>query len=288
MPELPEVEHAARTLGAQIVGRRIVAVTKLDWERMIETPAITQFLALLEGREVLATSRRAKWILLTLDSGWTLALHLRMSGYITVQDADAQADGYTHLVLLLDDGQQVFFHDTRKFGRARLLDDVGLAALHAAHGLEPLTDTFTPAALAELLRRRSARLKPLLLDQRVIAGIGNIYADEALWRAQLHPLRTSDSLDDDEIARLHSGIRLALLQGLDRGGSTLRDYRNSYGEAGTNQDHFNVYDRAGAPCPRCGTVIERTVVAQRGTHLCPFCQRLTPLHEQHIGESEPR
>jgi formamidopyrimidine-DNA glycosylase len=288
MPELPEVEHAARTLGAQIVGRRIVAVTKLDWERMVETPEIAHFLALLEGREVLAAGRRAKWILLTLDSGWTLALHLRMSGYITVHEADAQPDGYTHLVLLLDDGRQVFFHDTRKFGRARLLDGAGLAALHAAHGLEPLTDAFTPNALAELLRRRSARLKPLLLDQRVIAGIGNIYADEALWRAQLHPLRTSDSLDDDEIARLHSGIRLALLQGLERGGSTLRDYRNSYGEAGTNQDHFNVYDRAGAPCPRCGTAIERTVVGQRGTHLCPFCQRLAPLHEQHIGESEPR
>jgi formamidopyrimidine-DNA glycosylase len=288
MPELPEVEHAARTLGAQIVGRRIVAVTKLDWERMVETPTITHFLALLEGREVLSAGRRAKWILLTLDSGWTLALHLRMSGYITVHDADAQPDGYTHLVLLLDDGRQVFFHDTRKFGRARLLDDAGLAALHAAHGLEPLTDGFTPTVLAELMRRRSVRLKPLLLDQRVIAGIGNIYADEALWRAQLHPLRTSDSLDDDEIARLHSGIRLALLQGLERGGSTLRDYRNSYGEAGTNQEHFNVYDRAGAPCPRCGTAIERTVVGQRGTHLCPFCQRLAPLHEQQIGEAETR
>jgi formamidopyrimidine-DNA glycosylase len=286
MPELPEVEHAARTLGDQIVGRRIVAVTRLDWERMVETPAVEQFLTLLEGREVLAASRRAKWILLTLDSGWTLALHLRMSGYITVHGPDAQPDAHTHLVLLLDDGRQVFFHDTRKFGRARLLDGAGLAELHAAHGLEPLTDAFTPPALAELLRGRSARLKPLLLDQRAIAGIGNIYADEALWRAQLHPLRASDSLDDDEVARLHSGIRLALLQGLDRGGSTLRDYRNSYGEAGTNQDHFNVYDRAGAPCSRCGTPIERIVVGQRGTHLCPFCQRLAPLQAHRLGAGE--
>jgi formamidopyrimidine-DNA glycosylase len=111
----------------------------------------------------------------------------------------------------------------------------------------------------------------------VIAGIGNIYADEALWNAQLHPQRASDSLSDDEIARLHSGIRLALLQGLEHGGSTLRDYRNGYGELGSNQEHFNVYDRKGQPCPRCGTPIEKTVVGQRGTHFCPFCQLLTPV-----------
>jgi formamidopyrimidine-DNA glycosylase len=273
MPELPEVEHAARSLGAQIIGRTIVAVTRLDWQRMVETPAVEQFLELLQGRQVLAAGRRAKWIVLALDGGWALALHLRMSGSITVHGPDAQPDAYTHLVLLLDDGRQVFFHDTRKFGRARLLDSAGLAALEGAHGVEPLSDTFTPELLGELLRRR-ARLKPLLLDQKVIAGIGNIYADEALWNAQLHPLRSSDSLDDDEIARLHSGIRLALLQGLEHGGSTLRDYRNGYGEPGSNQEHFNVYDRRGQPCPRCGTPIEKTTVGQRGTHFCPFCQRL--------------
>ena len=274
MPELPEVEHAARSLGAQIIGRTIVAVTRLDWQRMVETPAVEQFLELLQGRQVLAAGRRAKWIVLTLDSGWALALHLRMSGSITVHAPDAQPDVYTHLVLLLDDGRQVFFHDTRKFGRARLLDRLGLAALESAHGIEPLSDAFTPTLLSELLLRRRARLKPLLLDQKVIAGIGNIYADEALWNAQMHPLRSSDSLNDDEIARLHSGIRLALLQGLEHGGSTLRDYRNGYGEPGTNQEHFNVYDRQGQPCPRCGTPIEKTVVGQRGTHLCPFCQQL--------------
>jgi formamidopyrimidine-DNA glycosylase len=282
MPELPEVEHAARGLAEQVVGRRIAAVTRLDWERMVETPTVEQFIALLEGRTVLAASRRAKWILLTLDAGWTLALHLRMSGSISVHGPEAQPNAYTHLVLLLDDGRQVFFHDTRKFGRARLLDAAGLAALDDAHGLEPLTDEFTPEALAERLRRRRARLKPLLLDQKVIAGIGNIYADEALWLAQLHPLRATDSLSDDEIARLHSGIRLALLQGLEHGGSTLRDYRNSYGQSGENQEHFNVYDRRGAPCPRCGTPIEKIVVGQRGTHLCPFCQTLAP-HAREAG-----
>src|SRR4029079_13449341 len=257
MPELPEVEHAARSLGAQIIGRTIVAVTRLDWQGMVETPAFEQFLELLQGRQVLAAGRRAKWIVLTLDGGWTLALHLRMSGSITVHGAPPQLDAYTHLALLLDDGRQVFFHDTRKFGRARLLDNAGVAALEAAHGVEPLSDAFAPALLAALLNKRRARLKPLLLDQRVIAGIGNIYADEALWNAQLHPLRASDSLNDDEVARLHSGIRLALLQGLEYGGSTLRNYRNSYGDAGANQEHFNVYDQQGRPCPRCGTAIEK-------------------------------
>ena len=276
MPELPEVEHVARTLGEQIVGRRIVAVTRLDWERMVEVPDVERFLTLLQGRDVRATGRRAKWLLLMLDSGWTLALHLRMSGAITVHGPTAQPDAYTHLVLLLDDGRQIFFRDTRKFGRARLLDATGLAALDAAHGIEPLSDAFTPTALAELLRRRRTRLKPLLLDQRVIAGIGNIYADEALCRAQLHPLRASASLDADEVARLHSGIRLALLQGLEHGGSTLRDYRNSYGARGSNQEHFTVYGRAGQPCLRCGTPIVRIVVAQRSTYLCPFCQQQGP------------
>jgi formamidopyrimidine-DNA glycosylase len=274
MPELPEVEHAARSLGAQILGRTIVAVTKLDWQRMVETPAIEQFLDLLPGRRVLAAGRRAKWIVLTLDGGWTLALHLRMSGSLTVHGPDAQPDVYTHLVLLLDDGRQVFFHDTRKFGRARLLDSAGLSLLDGAHGVEPLSEAFTPQVLAELLGRRRARLKPLLLDQKVIAGIGNIYADEALWNAQIHPLRSSDSLSEDEVARLHSGIRLALLQGLEHGGSTLRDYRNGYGESGSNQEHFNVYDRQGQPCQRCGTPIVKITVGQRGTHFCPFCQQL--------------
>lgn len=282
MPELPEVEHAARSLGAQIVGRRIVAVTKLDWERMVETPAVDQFLELIQGREVRAAGRRAKWIVLTLDGGWSLALHLRMSGSVTVRGPEAQPDTYTHLVLLLDDGRQVFFHDTRKFGRARLLDATGLAALDTAHGVEPLTDTFTPELLGALLRRRHTRLKPLLLDQRVVAGIGNIYADEALWNAQLHPLRFADSLSDGEVARLHSGIRLALLQGIEFGGSTLRNYRNGYGEAGSNQEHFNAYDRQGQPCPRCGTPIVKTVVGQRGTHFCPFCQRLEAEEERYV------
>lgn len=177
-------------------------------------------------------------------------------------------------MLRLEDGRRIFFHDTRKFGRARLLDATGLAALDAAHGAEPLAETFTVEHLAELLQNRKRAIKPLLLDQSVIAGIGNIYADEALWHARIHPLRPAADLSASEVAALHDGIRAVLRQALANGGSTLRDYRNSYGARGTNQDHFNAYDRAGRPCPRCSATIVKTVVAQRGTHYCPICQTI--------------
>lgn len=272
MPELPEVEIVARSLAAQVLQQKITAIEKLDWERMVETPDLATFCATLPDRRILAIGRRAKWLLLTLDADWTLALHLRMSGNLTVQDAEATPSIYTHLVLTLDDGRRIFFQDQRKFGRVRLLDPVGLAALHARLGPEPLDAQFAVSDLAQLLARRNARLKPLLLNQAIIAGLGNIYVDEALWHAQLHPLRAASSLDLDEVERLYHAIRAVLQQGIQNHGSTLRTYRNSYGEPGNNQEHFAVYDRKQQPCPRCGTPITRILVAQRGTHFCPVCQ----------------
>ncbi len=274
MPELPEVQHVADSLAAQILGQSIEAVTHLDWERMVEMPGVDDFKHYLAGRRVLAIGRRAKWLMLTLDEGWTLALHLRMSGHLVVVGPEEQPSKHTHLVLKLDDGRQVFFHDTRKFGRARLLDAAGLAQLDTRHGAEPLDPGFAAEHLATLLRLRKRQIKPLLLDQHVIAGIGNIYADEALWRAKIHPLRSSESLDDAEIMALHTGLVAALNDGLYHGGSTLRDYRNAYGEAGSNQQFFNAYGREGEPCPRCAAPIVRIVVGQRGTHFCPECQVL--------------
>jgi formamidopyrimidine-DNA glycosylase len=274
MPELPEVETAARSLASQVLGRQIVAVERLDWERMVEAPDVSAFRALLPGRTILAVRRRAKWLLADLDAGWTLALHLRMSGSIIVQSSDEPADHHTHLVLQLDDGRRIFFRDVRKFGRVRLLDAEGLAQLDARYGGEPLEASFTPDTLRDLLRGRRTRIKPLLLDQSSIAGLGNIYTDEALWRARIHPLRSAASLTNAESDRLYEAIRSALALGLEHGGSTLRDYRNGYGEKGHTQEYFNVYDRKGQPCSRCGTLIERIVVAQRGTHICPTCQIL--------------
>ena len=273
MPELPEVQHVADSLAAQILGESIEAVTHLDWERTVETPSVYDFRKHLAGRKVLAIGRRAKWLVLTLDEGWSLALHLRMSGHLVVVGPEEQIGKHTHLVLKLADGRQVFFHDTRKFGRARLLDSAGLAELDTSHGIEPFDNSFSVEHFASVLRRRKRQIKPLLLDQHVIAGIGNIYADEALWRAKIHPLRSSESLSDAEMAALHTGLLTALGDGLSHGGSTLRDYRNAYGEAGSNQQFFNAYGREGQPCPRCQVPIVRTVVGQRGTHYCPECQR---------------
>ncbi|MCG8351040.1 MAG: bifunctional DNA-formamidopyrimidine glycosylase/DNA-(apurinic or apyrimidinic site) lyase [Chloroflexales bacterium] len=290
MPELPEVEIAARTLADQVIGLEIVAIEKLDWERMVETPDLASFYALLPGRQIRALGRRAKWMLLTLDAGWTLALHLRMSGIVFVAGAEVDTDIYTHLVLALDDGQRIFFHDQRKFGRVRLLDSAGLAELDASHGPEPLDDQFTPDVLAQILDQRTTSIKVLLLDQKRIAGLGNIYANDALWLAQIHPLRPSGSLDADEIVRLHNAIRVVLVQAIQNNGSTLRNYRNGYGQAGQNQVHFLAYDRADQPCTRCGATIERIVVAQRSTYLCPTCQPAqrmpaSPEYQREAGEA---
>jgi formamidopyrimidine-DNA glycosylase len=274
MPELPEVEIAARSLAPQVVGRRISTVERLDWERMVETHPAAEFRALLAGRAILGARRRAKWLLLDLDGGWTLALHLRMSGNLTVHGPDEVARPHVHLVLALDDGQRIFFDDERKFGRVRLLDAAGLADLDAAHGPEPLAETFTAAELARILAGRRTKIKPLLLDQSQIAGIGNIYASEALWLAQIHPLLPANTISPAGAEALHAALRTVLEQAIAHEGSSLRNYRDGYGRRGQNQEHFLVYDRAGQPCRRCHAPIERVVVGQRSTFYCPVCQAL--------------
>ncbi len=272
MPELPEVETAARSLAPQVVGRRIVGVERLDWERMVETPDPATFRALIAGRLIRAARRRAKWVLLDLDGGWTLAIHLRMSGHLAVHGPDAVARRHVHLILALDDGRRLFFDDERKFGRVRLLDAAGLALLDAAYGPEPLDEAFTAAELARILAGRRTKIKPLLLDQRLLAGMGNIYASEALWLARIHPLQLAAAIDEAGAAALHGAIRAVLEQAIAHEGSSLRNYRNGYGRRGQNQEHFLVYNRHGRPCQRCGAAIERIVVAQRSTFYCPSCQ----------------
>lgn len=274
MPELPEVETAARDLASQVTGRVIVAVEKLDWPKMVEAPADpAAFVGALAGRRIEAVGRRAKWLLARLDAGLALAVHLRMSGSLYVVGPAEAAGKHVHLVLRLDDGRQVHFHDPRKFGRVRLLDAAGLATLDAAHGPEPLDAAFTPAVLGSRLAGRATKLKPLLLDQRVVAGLGNIYVDEALWLSRVHPGRSAGGLARKEVAALHAAIVEVLTKSIARKGSTFRDYRTGYGEVGGNQDFFNVYARGGEPCPRCAAPIVRTVMGQRGTHYCPECQR---------------
>lgn len=273
MPELPEVETIARSLEPQIQGHTIVSIEKLDWERMVRCPDVPLFRGLLPGRTIERVGRRAKWLLFFLDEGWTLALHLRMSGRIwVVTYLDVCPDKHTHLVVQLDGGLRLFFRDPRKFGRIQLLDKDGMHALDQSLGLEPLSEDFSLNALAQILAPRRTLLKPLLLNQQLIAGLGNIYVDESLWQAQLHPTRQAWSLNMQEIRSVHTAIQTVLHRAISCGGSTLRDYRDGYGKSGQNQEYFSVYGRTGKSCPRCGTPIERLVVAQRSTHFCPTCQ----------------
>lgn len=274
MPELPEVEIIARSLAPQLVGRTIRDVERLDWPRMVETPSADRFCQEIKGRRIDSVRRRAKWLLFDLDADRTLAVHLRMSGRLEVHPPGDAARSHVHLILRLDDERRLFFDDERKFGRVRLLDPVGLAALDASYGPEPLDGRFTVADLQRMLRGRNARIKPLLLDQRFIAGLGNIYANEALWLARIHPLTPAATLNTVRVAALHSAIREVLTSAIRHEGSSLRNYRNGYGLRGQHQEHFFVYDRRGHPCQRCGTPIERIVAGQRSTFFCPTCQPL--------------
>lgn len=262
-----------RTLQQALHGRRISEVTRVAWARTIAEPAPEIFRDLLRDRAILDVDRRAKYVIIRLDRDEALVVHLRMTGRLTVVHADAELDKHTHVALKLDSGQQLLFHDTRKFGRIWLLDPAGLAVLYGKLGPEPLDDALTAEEFRVLLRRRKGRLKPLLLDQKLIAGLGNIYVDEALWQAQLHPLQTVGELSDQQLDALYMAIRDVLARSIERRGTSFADYRDAWGFKGDNQHFLNVYDRKGQPCPRCCTPIERLLVAQRGTHICPHCQQ---------------
>ena len=236
------------------------------------------------GREITGVGRRGKFVVLELDGGEALIVSLRMTGKLLFREATSTEDAYVRAVLTFDDGSLLRFADTRKFGRMSIVDlrdladepreRVARAPLHRSLGIEPLSRRFSRRWLSDLLRRRSrAAIKPLLLDQRAIAGVGNIYAIEALWRARIHPLRTAGSLRPPEIARVHEAVKWVLRKGIRFGGASRRDYVDARGNAGRMQQEFNVYGRAGEPCPRCGRAIVRTVVGGRGTFHCPRCQR---------------
>lgn len=276
MPELPEVETLARTLRDRVVGDEIRGA-EVRWARTVAEPAPEVFTRAILGRRISAVERRAKFLLLTVDP-LTLVVHLRMTGRLLVADspqAPELADTHVHLLLYLASGRVLYFHDARKFGRAWLVEDA--AALLDKLGVEPLSPAFTAETLAGLLAGRRRQIKPLLLDQSLVAGLGNIYVDESLWQAQVHPLRRADTLTADEVARLHAAIRDVLGRAVDHRGTTLRDYRDAYDQPGDHQFSLSAYGRAGEPCPRCGLAIARAVVGGRGTHYCPFCQ-IDPAH----------
>lgn len=269
MPELPEVETVVRALRPGLHGRTLTEVRNY-WPRHIDRPTLPELQRRVHGRAITTLSRRGKYILIHLDDGQTLIIHLRMSGHLAVVDAATPADKHTHTIFGLDNGRELRFRDTRKFGRVYLVDDA--QEVVGKLGPEPLDDTFTAESFANLLAGRKRIIKPLLLDQTIVAGIGNIYADEALFEAGIHPERRSNTLTPDEIARLHAAIRSVLAIGIAREGASIDTYVKPDGEKGDMQNAVRVFRRTGMPCYVCGSAIQRIIVGQRSTHFCPVCQ----------------
>jgi formamidopyrimidine-DNA glycosylase len=288
VPELPEVESVRRQLEPALVGRRFERVA-IDDPRLVRPYDSAEVAAELEGERVAAVERRGKYLVVRFESGRVLLIHLRMTGSLLhAPRGSLQDDPHRRAVVTLDDGSDVAYRDVRRFGTWLLLEPGEPEPyLNARVGDEPLDTLFTAARLGERLAGRRTSLKAALLDQRTLAGMGNIYVDEALWRARLNPLRAAAGLDREELRRLHRGIRAALEHGLARQGSTLRDYRLPDGSGGSMQDEFRAYGRGGEPCDRCGTPIARTQVAGRTTSFCPTCQPEEPAHAERSSSRRP-
>jgi formamidopyrimidine-DNA glycosylase len=279
MPELPEVETIARALRPELIGRTILEAD-VRWPRTVATPSVKKFKEQVRGQQVVDISRRAKFLNIQLSKAeetpatgispaktYNLVIHLRMSGDLAVRKGTIKLQKHDRLALFLSGNKSLVFNDTRKFGRVWLTRNI--EEITGRLGPEPLGSEFTQQWLFHALRERHRQLKPLLLDQTFLAGLGNIYTDEALHMAKLHPLALSDTVTPRKAERLHAAIQAILLDGIRRNGASI-DWVYRGGEY---QNHFRVYDRKGKPCPVCGTTIKRIVVGQRGTHICPKCQK---------------
>jgi len=269
VPELPEVETIRAQLARRLEGRTLARVDILD-PRLTRPFDLFEVSEELEGDRVEAVERRGKYLVFRLESGLALLVHLRMTGSFGFGPAS-----HERAVLELDDGARLVYRDVRRFGTWLVVEDDDLEAyLARKNGPEPLGPRFTAEWLAGRLAVRRAALKAVLLDQRVVAGLGNIYADEALWRARINPMRPANSVAPPEVARLHRAIRAALRAGIERQGASLRDYAAPDGSAGAMQEEFRVYGRDGKPCSRCRTPIAKARVGGRGSWFCPRCQPL--------------
>jgi formamidopyrimidine-DNA glycosylase len=272
MPELPEVETVRAQLEPVLTGRRFERVEIRD-PRLVRPYEPAEVAAELEGERVAAVERRGKYLIVRFESDRVLLIHLRMTGSLRHSGEGLDEDPHRRAVVRLDDGSDVAYRDVRRFGTWLVLEPGELAPYLATRvGDEPLDALFTAARLGERLAKRRAPIKAALLDQRTLAGMGNIYVDEALWRARINPLRPAESLDRNELRRLHKAIRTTLEAGIARQGSTLRDYALPDGGSGSMQDEFKVYGRGGEPCDRCGTPIAKIRLGGRGTWFCPSCQ----------------
>ena len=280
MPELPEVETVRRTLEQLVLGKKIKDVS-IHWPKIIKAPADPeQFRDALLGQVIHSVGRRGKFLIFQLDD-YALVSHLRMEGKYGVYPSDEERDKHTHVIFRFEDGLELRYRDVRKFGTMHLFskgEEAGSLPL-AGLGPEPLSPEFTVPYLAGRLARTGRKIKPVLLDQTIVVGIGNIYVDESLHRSGIHPERTASSLTNEEIKNLHREIVATLQEAVAKGGSTIRSYVNSQGQIGMFQLELFVYGRKGEPCKTCGTPIEKFTVGGRGTHICPSCQPAPPSND---------
>jgi formamidopyrimidine-DNA glycosylase len=269
LPELPEVETIKNELSQNVIGRRFTDIDVYD-TKPVKQPSVDDFRRGLIGQSITNLERHGKYLIFSLSGGNALVIHLKMTGSLLLNQK--QPDRYTRVVLHLDDDSQLVFTDRRRLGALWLLDNE--QAVIGKLGPEPLDLEFTFEVLAERLHKRQAPIKAVLLDQRFIAGIGNMYADEALFAAKIHPLRKANSLSTQEIRNLHKAIVVVLQSAIDSKGASVDTYKRPDGRLGTAHDNFNVAHRRGKPCPVCGTPIQRLAIRNRGSYFCPNCQKL--------------
>lgn len=265
MPELPEVETIRRELEPHVVGRTVSDLS-FPWEGIVRQPSLEEFRARLIGQRITGLGRRGKYLIFRLSSGQALVIHLKMTGSLWLKEPEK----FVRAVIHLDDGTNIYFRDPRKFGIMWLVDDED--SVSAKLGPEALGEEFTAKLLAEKLKKRTSPIKALLCDQGLVAGIGNMYADEALFTAKIHPLRAGGSLSQAEVKRLYKAIREVLRAGINEKGASTDTYFRPSGEKGSAHSHFQVAHRRGENCPLCGMPLERLPVRNRGSYFCPKCQ----------------
>ncbi len=275
MPELPEVETIRRSLEQKLKGKTFVGVEVL-MDKMLKGVTPDKAGEEITGKKITSIERRGKYLIIRLSGGKSMVIHLRMTGQLVHCPSEKEKAKHTHIVFQFNDKSQLRFVDQRQFGKVQLVADDELDSLSGLKdlGIEPLSAGFTRELFKKELRNRRTKIKPLLLDQTFIAGIGNIYADEALFRARINPERVAATLSPREVSLLYKAIKDVLLEGIENKGTSIRDYIDGEGNRGSNQDNLRVYGREGEPCPRCGKPIERKVIGGRSSHFCHKCQKM--------------
>ncbi|WP_027339350.1 DNA-formamidopyrimidine glycosylase [Halonatronum saccharophilum] len=271
MPELPEVQTVVDTLADLVLNKEIIDV-EVKQEELIAKPSVKEFKSILKGVKIDRVRRRGKYIVVELSNGYYLVTHLRMTGRFFYASKETKVDKYDYIFFKFKEGDELRLGSKRKFTKTYLVDDLTEAGSLTKIGPEPLADDFILDWFKKALAKRRGNIKALLLNQRFLAGLGNIYVDEALFLARVHPLRIANSLEDKEVKMLYKSIRQVLSEGIEHRGTTKWDYVDASGQGGSYQNYLRVYDRAGKKCPSCDATIERIKVGGRSTHFCPKCQ----------------